>query len=332
MKITKDHVERLIFFLERFYSAYPNEQYTIFNYVKWMKERIYKRKKDVWEGVSGETGGGKSYFMLMALVLYARKKTSLVRNVTYIPKGDEIERAFNRLNKEKLLIDEAAREMRAVNWHSKSQQSVNQKAMTDRFKGNWVSMAMPSFSEFTKSMKRGNMQFRSIVLFRTDKYARIVVQKKLSNWRADDPWYDKEADKKYEFAMRKNRGDLTDDQVLSIERSLPNTLMDFIIPDLSLILPDVVAEYERLKLESRTETKKVDIEAKEAKDKHKLLYDDLLNRLSKVLINDELELRTRKKAPSRDEIAEFLGISVYALGNGYKASRLDENKIPEFRR
>ena len=332
MKITEHHKKKLVFFLEKFYAAYPDERYTIFNYVKWMKERIYKRKKDIWEGVSGETGGGKSYFMIMALVLYGRKKTSLTRNITYIPEGAEIETAFNRLNREKLLIDEAAREMRAVNWQNKAQQSVNTKAMTDRFKGNWVSMAMPSFSEFTKSMKRGNIQFRTIVLFRTDKYARVIVQKKLSNWRADDAWYDKEADKKYEAAMRKNRGDLTDDQVLAIERSLPNTLMDFIIPDLSLILPDVCSEYERLKRESRIEKKAVDVKAKEKIDKHKILYDDLLNRLSKVIINDELELRTRKKAPSRDEIAEFLGISIYALGNGYKASRLDENKIPEFRR
>lgn len=332
MIITKLHQKRLTFFLNKFYSCYPNEKYTILHYVKWMKERVTKGKKDIWEGVSGDTGGGKSYFMLMALVLYGKKRTSLTRNVTYIPKGDEIEKAFSRLNKEKLIVDEAAREMRAVNWQSKSQQSVNTKAMTDRFKGNWVSMAMPSFSEFTKSMKRSNMQFRTIVLFRTDKFARVIVQRKLSNWRADDPWYDKEADKKYDSAMRKFRGDLTDDQVLSIERSLPNTIMDFIVPDLSLILPDVCDEYERLKLASRDEGKVQEKKVQEEKNKHKGLYDDLLNRLSKVLINDELEFKKRSKAPSREELADFLGVSTYALNNAYNSTRIEAPKIPSFRK
>ncbi len=332
MKITKEHTDKLVFYLQQFYDCYPTEKYTIFDYVRWMKDRIYKRKKDIWEGVSGDTGGGKSYFKLMCLVLYGKKRSSLTRNITYIPEGDEIEKSFNRLNREILIIDEAAREMRAVNWQSKQQQKVNVKAMTDRFKGNWVSMLMPSFTEFTKSMKRGNMQFRTIILYRTDKYARVILQRKLRNWRAEDPWYDKEADKKYDEAMKKNRGDLTDSQVLSIERSMPNTIMDFIVPDLSLILPDIVAEYERLKADSRKESKKEEAKKEEEKNKHKVAYDELLNRLSKLIINDELEMKDRSKPPTRDEIADFLGISVGRLANAYSSPRLEAPKIPSFRR
>lgn len=332
MKITSEHREKLTFFLKKFYNQYPQEKYTIFNYVKWMKERITKRKRDAWEALSGETGTGKSYFAIMALILYKGRRTSLTRNVTYIPKGDEIKKAFDKLNKEKLIIDEAAREMRSINWHSRGQQDVNEKAMTDRFKSNWVTLILPNFNEFTKSMKKGNMQFRTIVLYRTDKYARVIVQRKLRNWRSDDPWCDKEASDKYFKAMKKYKGDLTDKEVLSVERSLPNTIMDFIVPDLSLILPELTDEYERLKIDSRI-NKDVE-EKKEAKqkDKFKIEYDKLLNRLSKVIINDELEIKERKKPPTREEIAEFLGISTYSLSGAYNKPRLEATKLPSFRR
>ena len=60
-------------------------------------------------GVSGETGTGKSYFVLMTQILFGRPY-SLTENVCYIPKGNEIEEKFKKLDFNTLLIDEAARD------------------------------------------------------------------------------------------------------------------------------------------------------------------------------------------------------------------------------
>src|SRR3990170_3440312 len=120
-----------------------------------------------------------------------------------------------------MLIDEAAAEMRAVNWHSKQQQQVNQGAMTERYKNNMVFMNMPNFNEFTKSMRTGSLIFR------------------------------------------------------------------FIIPNLEKILPEITEEYKRLKIESRH------IKGDEVtpnKDLYKEKYEEVMNRISKILMFNELNL------------------------------------------
>jgi len=55
MKITKDHRERLIYYLNEFYQHYPSEKHTIFHFVKYFKLRL-KNNKDAWCSVSGDTG------------------------------------------------------------------------------------------------------------------------------------------------------------------------------------------------------------------------------------------------------------------------------------
>ena len=109
----------------------------------------------------------------------------LDKNIAYIPKGNEIIDKFNRLKRDTLLIDEAAAEMRAVNWQSKAQQGVNVAAMTDRFKENIIFLNMPSFDEFTKSMKRGSIMFRAILAYRNNRFARVIIQRKSRNWRSN---------------------------------------------------------------------------------------------------------------------------------------------------
>jgi len=88
-------------------------------------------------------------------------------------------------------------------------------------------------------MRQSNLEFRMIIPFRTKNYARVIVQRKLRNWRSDDPWSDEDADKQYQ-KVQKKYGEVSNDLILSIERSLPVYVMDFIVPDLGKVLPDVI--------------------------------------------------------------------------------------------
>jgi len=303
MKITKDHRLKLEAYLKKFYSFYPQEQYTIFHFVKFFKSRL-KKNKDAWMGVSGETGTGKSLFVLIAMILFGRRM-SLVDNVAYIPKGNEIVEKFDKLKMQCMLVDEAAKEMRAVNWYSKAQQGVNVKAMTERFMNNWVFLNMPNFNEFTKSMRIRNLIFRAIVPYRTENFARVIIQRKSLNWRDEDPWSDEYANKLYKKMERKYK-EITHDNILSLERKLPNTVMDFIVPNLELILPEITNEYERLKMESRKVSEVEDGEAK--KNPYKDKYEDIMTKICDVLYYNKLGLGTVKV--SQTEIAESIGVSM----------------------
>lgn len=281
MKIKKDHREKTLYYLKQFYKYYPNERFTIMHFVASFKRRL-KNNRDAWMAVCGETGTGKSLFVIMSMILFGRPM-DLTKNVAYIPKGEEVVKMFDSLKFNCLLIDEAAREMRAVNWQSKQQQAVNQKAMTDRFKNNWVFLNMPNFNEFTKSMRRSNLLFRAVLPYRTDKYARVIIQRKSRNWRSDDPWGDKEADDIYK-RMTKKKQVINNEKILLVERSLPNTVMDFIVPNLELICPDIANEYERLKAESRI-TKEEEAVAKK-QNLYQVKYKEAMTRSIKYLFVD----------------------------------------------
>ena len=334
MKIRPKDRHKLIYYLNEFYKKYPYEKYTIFHFVKYFKRRL-KNNKDAWMAVNGDTGTGKSYMVLMSQILFGRP-FSLVDNVTYIPKGNEIIDKFNNLNFQTLLIDEAAKEMRAVNWQSKQQQMVNVKAMTDRFKNNWVFLNIPNFNEFTKSMRLGNIIFRAIVIYRTDLYARVIIQRKSRNWRDEDPWNDKIANDRYK-KMEKKYGELTNEMILKVERGFPNTLMDFIIPNLELVLPNVTNEYQRLKLESR-EVDKKQMELTKP-DRYRKLYSKIMTRVSKLLVYNELNLG--KVQVSKREIADALGVSSSTLNDYLKKAQTNivskvehipkDSKLPNFK-
>ena len=319
MKITKEHRQKLIFYLKEFYKRNKGETYTIFHFVKYFKNRL-KNNRDAWMGVSGETGTGKSLFVIMAQILFGRNY-DLTKNVSYIPKGEEIMKMFDKLNFNTLLIDESAREMRSVNWQSKAQQGVNLKAMTDRFKNNWVFLNMPNFNEFTKSMRQGNIKFRAILPYRTKTYARVIIQMKNRNWRSDDPWYDDRANQIYE-RYEKRYKELTNDTILKIERSLPNTIMDFIIPNLELILPEVTDEYERLKMESR-KVEELEIVDK-SKEKLKKQYDDLRIKFAKFLNDNPIGLGMRNC--TKQELADVLGCSAQTFNKLLKFEPAQDKK------
>ncbi len=300
-RISPKHRKRLTAYLKQFYKYFPEEKMTVFHFVKLFKERL-KNDRDAWIGVTGATGTGKSLFAIMSMILFGRPMT-MERNIAYIPKGNEIMDKFDKLNFNCLLIDEAAAEMRAVNWQSKSQQGVNVKAMTDRFKNNMVFLNMPSFKEFTKSMRQGNLQFRILIPYRTKHYARVIVQKKSSNWRSDDPWGDDITTKRFEQAEKKN-GDADNDTVLKIERRSPSTVMDFIIPNLAIILPDIVEEYEYRKRLSREDTDEGD---EKKKDVFKDKFETLFEKVSKLLWYNPIGLGQRKI--TKTELCEQLGVS-----------------------
>jgi len=308
MKITPLHRNKLTFYLKEFYKHYPSEKYTIFHAVRGFKKRLKEERKDAWIGVAGRTGEGKSLLCLMFMTLFGRS-CNLTKNVAYVPTGSQIMDMFDKLNFQCLLVDEAAREMRAVNWQSKQQQGVNVRAMTDRFKNNLVFLNMPNFSEFTKSMRVSNLEFRMIVLYRTNEYARIVIQRKSRNWRNPDPWGDEEANVRY-IKTEKRHKELDNELILNIERSLPVTIMDFIVPNLENILPDITTEYERLKLESRKLANKEE-EHTTKKNMHKEKYEDLLIKITKLLEYNSLGLGRVKVGKTEISKALGLGLSTY---------------------
>ena len=307
MRISKEHRKKLLYYLNEFYSHYPTEKYTILHFVKYFKLRL-KNNKDSWMSVSGETGSGKSLFVIMAMILFGRPM-NMETNITYLPTGNEIIDKFNKLNFNCLLVDEAAKDLRSIDWQKKSQKEVTTKAMTDRFKNNWIFLNIPNFNDLTKTLKHTNIIFRSIVVYRTNTFARIVVQRKSRNWRDEDPWGDKLANEKYKKVFKKYR-EIDNDLILNIEKSLPNYVMDFIIPNLELILPDVTEEYERLKIQSREE-KPEELQKDKKIDIYRAKYDTIMNIISKLLINNELGLG--KVRVTKQEIANKLGISTQTL-------------------
>jgi len=317
-KIEAEDRKRLIYYLKKFYECYPEEKYTILHFAKFVKARL-RNNKDMWCGVSGDTGTGKSLFVIMFQILFGRP-FDLTKNITYIPKGNEIVDKFSKLKFNTLLIDEAAKEMRSVNWQSKSQQSVNMTAMTDRFKNNAVFLNMPNFNEFTKSMRVGNLIFRAIIPFRTDKYARVFIQRKSRNWRSDDPWGDNLANEMYN-KVTNSKKEITNEVITNIERKIPNTIMDFIIPNLELILPDVTREYERLKAESRIIDKEIGNTSE--KNQYKDKYENLMAVVSRLLVNNELEIG--KVRVTKGEIASKLNISTETL-NKYLLKEVPQGK------
>lgn len=319
MKIKPYHRKKLEYYLKGFYKHYPEEKYTVFHLVKYLKKRV-KNNKDAWMGVCGETGGGKSYLGIIIGILFGRPY-DLTKNITYIPKGDEILDKFLSLNLNVFQIDEAAKAMRGVNWHDKSQQKVNTAAMTERYLSNVVMLMMPNFGEFTKSMRVGSIIFRMVVIYRTDTHARVIVQRKSRNWRSDDPWGDKAANKLYEIMDRKKK-EVTNDVILSIERGLPNTVMDFIIPNLELILPSITDEYKKLKLESRDLEREKKPGGNKIESRYKKQYEALMEVVTKVLYNNELNIG--KVRVTKSEIASTIGCSVDTLNKYLHRKKADK--------
>jgi len=245
------------------------------------------------------------------MILFGRPM-NLIDNVTYLPSGNEIIDKFNKLNFNCLLVDEAAKDLRSVDWYKRSNKDVSTKAMTDRFKNNWIFLNIPNFDELAKSLKRTNIIFRAIVVYRTDTYARVIVQRRSRNWRDEDAWGDKKANLMYKNVQKRHR-EISNDMILSIERKQSTYVMDFIIPNLELILPDVTDEYQRLKLESREHEEIID-DGKPNPYKDK--YENLMAMISKILVHNQLGLgRVRV---TKTEIAGKLGIGIQTL-NRYLA-------------
>jgi len=313
MKIKPYHRKKIERFLKEFYSYY-NEKYTVFHFVRFLKLRL-KQNKDAWIAVTGETGVGKSYFVLICQILFGRP-FSLIDNVTYIPKGLEIVQKFDKLRFNTLLIDEAAKELRGIFWQKEGQKQVTTAAMTERYKNNAVFLNMPNFDDFTKSLRRTSIIFRAMVIYRTKTHARVVIQRRSRNPRSKDPWGDDIANKMYEKAEKKR--ELDNEALLKIERAIPNTIMDFIIPDLSQVLPEVTEEYERLKLESRhkdlTETAKASEKASKTYYKNK--YEKLLSKAAKAFCLNTLDLGKCKV--TKQDIAGYLNISTETLNKYLK--------------
>ena len=321
-RIRQHHRTKLTYFLKEFYKRYPDEKYTVFHFVRFFKARL-KKNKDAWMAVSGDTAVGKSFFVILAMILFGRPMT-MSGNIAYVPTGTQIMEMFDKLNFQTLLIDEAAREMRSVNWQSKQQQGVNVRAMTDRFKNNWVFLNMPNFTEFTKSMRTGNLQFRAILPYRTDTHARVIIQRKSRNWRSPDPWGDEKMMKKYSKAETRFK-ELSNETILKLERSCPNTVMDFMVPNLALILPDVVDEYERFKEDSR-KVRNVE-EGTSAIDKSKMWkekLDQFASKASKLLMYNTLGIGKVKL--TKTDLAKGLGISPQMLNKYLAMEEVDAKK------
>jgi len=325
MKVKPPQRKKVAYYLKEFYKHYPQEKYTVFHFVKYLKLRL-KNNKDAWIGVSGDTGCGKSLFVIMCQILFGRP-FDLTKNITYIPRGEEIIQKFLALKFNTLCIDEAAKQMRAVQWQDKSQQQVNIAAMTERFLNNAVFLNMPNFNEFTKSMRTGSILFRAIIPYRTKTFARVIIQRRSRNWRSDDPWSDKLANTRYDN-LEKKRKEITNDIILNIERGMPNTIMDFIVPNLSLILPEVTKEYEKLKQESRgIQQQKDQQEGKGKSTFYKNKYEKIMTKMAKVLYNNELDIGITRVTKS--QVAEAMGVGMDTFNRYLRKESKDRPTVHE---
>ena len=246
---------------------------------------------------------GKSMFVLMTQILYGRP-FNLKKNVVYLPKAMEISTKMRNLEFSTLNVDEAVKAMRNTNHYDKDQQETTMLAQTERFRANWIFFLIPNFREMTKSMRDGSSEFRVVVIYKTETYARIIVQQKSPNFRSDDPWGDKEANDKYNRLIKRKKA-ITNQDKLKIERSLSNTVMDFMIPNLELILPNVTKRYLELKEESRIDEANDKQAERERIDRWR---DIIAPKLIRIIYDDTLGLREGAKI-TKQALKTELGIS-----------------------
>ena len=312
MRIYKDYRLKLIKGLKKFYEKFPGEKWTVFDLMRFIKQRL-NNNRDCWVAVSGSTGSGKSYLTIMGSILLGRP-FDLVKNISYIPKGTEIADRLQEMKKQAYIVDEAIRAARKTDWMKKSQKKVIEKIFTERYLNNLCFLLMPNFKEFSKSLKEGAVPFRLVVLYRTKQYAHVFVYKISDNWRSEDPWSDDIANKVYK---KKEEKDILDYNTMSkIEKNLPSYLMDFKIPNLALILPDVVEEYERLKIDSR---KQSEDDEEDAPDKYKVKYNDVLGKIVELIRSNSFNLgKVDSHKISFASIARELGVSSNVISKSFK--------------
>ena len=310
-------------YLRKYYSMQHGEKYTIFDFVRLFKKRhkgriiefkedgeVVKKRigtKQTFLPVSGEAGTGKSYFALICQILYGRP-FNLKKNVVYMPKAMEISNKMKDLEFSTLLIDEAIKALRNTNHYDKDQQEVTMKAQTDRLHANWYFLNIPNFREMTKSLREGSSQFRVYIPYRTDTYARVIVHQKSPNFRSDDPWCDKEANDKYEKIIKRKKM-LKNKDILFIERSLSSTVMDFKIPNLELILPNVTKRYLDLKEQSRKDAEDENQAEQERVDRWR---DIVLPKAIRIIVDDTMGIREGVRL-TKKALKTELGISNEAL-------------------
>jgi hypothetical protein len=105
--------------------------------------------------------------------------------------------------------------------------------------------------------------------------------------------------------------------------------MDFMIPNLELILPEVTDEYKRLKLESREIEQEKPQSSIKVESRYKKQYEKLMAVITKVLYNNELNIG--KVKVTKSEIAATLGCSVDTLNKYLHTKPEDlEAKKPSF--
>jgi len=251
-RMDTDKRKKIKVYLQHYNKFLDQTSMNIFHYSRYMKQRI-KQGYDAWVGVSGETGTGKSQFVLMNCALMGRR-FNLKDNVAYIPQGNEISDKFDKLNGGELLIDEAGKSMRGVNWHNKDAQGVNVKAMTDRFIGNTVYMNIPDYSEFMGSTKKA-FHFRIHLLYRDETGAMVVVHRKIGYGITKEQWAETTSEKNFKDFTYKRRGSMIPNnyEKLALHLRLPTYVMHFKVPALQWIVPEYVKAYEHFKKESRKE-------------------------------------------------------------------------------
>jgi predicted DNA binding protein len=315
LKIDNIDREKLSKYLKKFYSMYPSEKFTVFTFVRRMKDRIKgkiievngERKrvgtKQSIMPVIASTGVGKSYFGIMCSILYGRP-FSLDGNISYMPKAKEVSLKMKKLDFSTFIVDEGAVSLRSFNWQNKEQQEVTMLAQTERFRANWYFINLPNYQELTKSIRDGTSEYRIFMPYRTDTHARVILQKKSKNFRNKDAWSDDFANKMYE-KLERSRKEITNDDILKIERRLPNYVMDFMIPNLELILPDVCNEYNRLKQESREEEE-------EENNKPDQWKDIFPRKAIKCIYHDTLGLKEGVRI-TQEKLAKELGVSASTI-------------------
>lgn len=207
-----------------------------------------KRVRQDWDLIiafTGETGSGKS-----TLAVQFGEDTddgfNYTKNISFLPDEAEVHQRFNSVNRYGFyLIDEAVAVLHKHHWYDKMQQSINELYDLERRQNKITGLCIPRFRNLTENFRNYKVKLHVNVLCRGLAVVRLIDP----DQDIKDPWHlDQNIKMKDKFFKNDKVGEIYISRRLTIERSMPNYLCDFVFKD----LPPVKKElYRQLKDESR---------------------------------------------------------------------------------
>ncbi len=224
-------------------------------------EYIAERLRKDWDvviAITGEEGSGKSSLMIQ-LGKLIDKKFNLRRNVSFIPRANELAKQFNDIPEYSFLgVDEAVRALHKFDWMTNVQQTLLKLYATERYQHKSTCVVLPRFRDLTENFRNHRVKIRIFII----KRGLAVVHLINPNEYVKDPWHmDENLQTTERTLQRKKTIGISPEDLLRAERKTKTYWFDFEFPDLD---PKVKEEYQALRKESRD---KIDYEDQFRHDK-----------------------------------------------------------------